>query len=226
MEIEKLENILEAILFASGDGISVKDLQEMLELQKSEIKKAVAKLTEKYGNDSGIKLLTYSDKLQFGTNPIYQDSVARVLSPIIERQLSNSALETIAIIAYSQPVTRLEIEQIRGVNCDYTLQVLLKHDLIMAVGRKDAVGKPILFGTTEKFLKRFQLESLEHLPDYGSLLENIKILAEKAVAEPVQKEPSGLYNEFEINHDDNADNPSADQIPDFLKDEPDIEKID
>ena len=207
MQIEKLENIIEAILFASGNGIAISELTDRLELQKSEVNRAISTLKVKYGGDSGVRLLTYGGKIQFGTNPAYADSVTQVLSQIKEKELSAAALETIAIIAYRQPVTRLEIEQIRGVNCDYAVQVLLKHNMIEAVGRKDVVGKPILFGTTEDFLKRFQISGLSELPDYEQLLENIKVLNEKRAA-PI--EAKGLYNEFEIPEDAHANIDKAD----------------
>ena len=131
-----------------------------------------------------------------------------------EKELSNAALETVAIVAYKQPVTRLEIEQIRGVNCDYAVQVLLKHNLIEVVGRKDVVGKPLLFGTTDMFLKRFQIESIEQLPDYEQLLASIKVLEEGNAAKP---EEVSLYNEFEL--------PEEEETPDFLEAETDLQKI-
>ncbi|MCL2062277.1 MAG: SMC-Scp complex subunit ScpB [Firmicutes bacterium] len=232
MQIEKLQHIIEAILFLSGGGVLISDLQENLGLQKSEINKAVAALKEKYGGESGVRLLQYNNKLQFGTNPDYAESVSRLLTPIKEKELSSAALETIAVIAYRQPVTRLEIEQVRGVNCDYTVQVLLKHNLIEVVGRKEAVGKPLLFGTTESFLKRFQISSLSELPDYEQLLESIKILNESFAAP--QEPQAGLYNEFEIPEDapENSANtppteptPETEEIPDFLLNAENLQKI-
>ncbi|MCL2797242.1 MAG: SMC-Scp complex subunit ScpB [Firmicutes bacterium] len=210
MEIEKLENILEAILFVSGEGISLAALTESLGMQKSEMNRAVASLKEKYGGASGVRLISFAGKIQLASNPDYADSVAGVLRPMKEKELSNAALETIAIVAYRQPVTRLEIEQIRGVNCDYSVQVLLKHGLIEAVGRKGCVGKPILFGTTDAFLKRFQISSLNELPDYEDLLESIKVLNLTKSA-PAAGEAAGLYNEFEIPEPDSAPpNPAVD----------------
>jgi segregation and condensation protein B len=230
MEIEKLENIIEAILFVSGNGLSVAELTERLGLQKSEINRALASLKLKYGGVSGIRLLTFGGKIQFGTNPDYADSVAGILSPIQERELSTAALETIAIVAYRQPVTRLEIEEIRGVNCDYTVQVLLKHNLIEVVGRKEAVGKPLLFGTTEAFLKRFQISDLSELPDYEELLERIRVINERKT-EPTEAEAKdSIYNEFEIPEEAPApDSPPApfpdEEIPDFLKGEENLKKV-
>ncbi|MCI8595993.1 MAG: SMC-Scp complex subunit ScpB [Clostridia bacterium] len=214
MEIEQLDEIIEALLLVSGEGISMSEIVELLELQQSEVKQSVARLKKKYGGKCGIHLLNYNGKIQFGSNPAYADAISSVLNPIKEKELSNAALETVAIVAYKQPVTRLEIEQIRGVNCDYAVQVLLKHNLIEVVGRKDVVGKPLLFGTTDMFLKRFQIESIEQLPDYEQLLASIKVLEEGNAAKP---EEVSLYNEFEL--------PEEEETPDFLEAETDLQKI-
>ena len=214
MEIEQLDEIIEAVLLVSGEGISMSEIVELLELQQSEVKQSVARLKKKYGGKCGIHLLNYNGKIQFGSNPAYADAISSVLNPIKEKELSNAALETVAIVAYKQPVTRLEIEQIRGVNCDYAVQVLLKHNLIEVVGRKDVVGKPLLFGTTDMFLKRFQIESIEQLPDYEQLLASIKVLEEGNAAKP---EEVSLYNEFEL--------PEEEETPDFLEAETDLQKI-
>ncbi|MBR2967990.1 MAG: SMC-Scp complex subunit ScpB [Clostridia bacterium] len=207
MEIEKLDNALEALLFVSGDGLKISDIAEQLELQKSEINNAIKRLKEKYSGESGIHLITYNGKAQLSSNPSYAEVVSQVLNPIKEKALSSATLETIAIIAYKQPITRLELESIRGVNCDYVIQVLLKHNLIEVVGRKDVIGKPLLFGTTDEFLKRFQIESIKDLPDYEQLLENIKIIS----MEYDSDEQKGLYNEFEL--------PQEEEIPEFLQGE-------
>lgn len=193
MNLDNLDEVLEALLFISGDGLKISDITELLELQKTEIDAAIKRLKQKYGGKSGIHLITYNGKVQFGSNPEYADVVASVLNPIKEKELSNATLETIAIIAYKQPVTRLEVEKIRGVNSDYALQVLLKAGLIAVVGRKDVVGKPLLFGTTDEFLKRFRIESIEQLPDYEQLLENIKLIDAES-----GEDSKSLYNEFEI----------------------------
>ena len=164
-------------------------------------------------------MLTYNGKVQFASNPEHSDVVACVLNPIRERDLSSAALETIAIIAYRQPVTRLDIEQIRGVNSEYTVQMLLKNNLIEVVGRKEAPGKPLLFGTTDEFLKRFRLEKLSDLPDYETLLESIKIIG------GASDESKSIYNEFEIPEEEVATALAEEEIPDFLADEPDLQKI-
>lgn len=219
IDVSMLDEIVESLLFLSGNGLKVADIAAQLEVKTSDVNAAVKRLKEKYGGKSGIHLLSYNGKIQFASNPAYSDVIACVLNPIRERDLSNAALETIAIIAYRQPVTRLDIEQIRGVNSEYTVQMLLKNNLIEVVGRKEAVGKPLLFGTTDEFLKRFQLESLDELPDYETLLESIKVIGEK------NDESRSIYNEYEIPDEETSELPSEEEIPDFLKDEKDLQKI-
>lgn len=219
IDVSMLDEIVESLLFLSGNGLKVADIAAQLEVKTSDVNAAVKRLKEKYGGKSGIHLLSYNGKIQFASNPAYSDVIACVLNPIRERDLSNAALETIAIIAYRQPVTRLDIEQIRGVNSEYTVQMLLKNNLIEVVGRKEAVGKPLLFGTTDEFLKRFQLESLDELPDYETLLESIKVIGEKS------DESRSIYNEYEIPDEETPELPSEEEIPDFLKDEKDLQKI-
>ncbi len=187
--MENLENVIESILFVAGEPVQVSDLIVKFELKQKQIDKAVEKLQEKYDGKSGIKLLSFNGKLQFSSNADYVDYVTTVLNPIRQRNLTKATLETIAIIAYKQPVTRLEIEEIRGVNCDYAINILLEHKLIEIVGRKDAVGKPALFGTTDEFLKRFDISGIGDLPDYDSLLANIQKIRENY--------SDALFNRFE-----------------------------
>lgn len=174
--MEKLENILEALLFVSGQAVDINDIAAKTDATKKQIMAAAENLKQKYSGDSGIHILIFNNKLQFCSNPGYAFVVEAVLNPIKERELSKAMLEVCSIIAYKQPITRLEIEEIRGVNCDYALSMLLKHNIIEVVGRKDALGKPLLYGTTDEFLKRFQISSLDELPDYEEVLGRIKVL--------------------------------------------------
>ena len=186
---DELENVIEAILFVAGQGVEIAEISEKLEVPADKIKKAIEKLKEKHAGD-GINVITYKNSVQLCSKPDYAEDIASVLNPIREKQLTKAALETAAIIAYKQPVTRLDIEQIRGVNSDYALQVLMNFKLVEVVGRKDAVGKPLLFGTTDEFLKRFELENINDLPDYEELLERIEVLH--------QEFNDGLYRSTEI----------------------------
>ena len=199
---KNLPSIVEAIMFVAGNGVAIKDIAEKLKLEEQEVLDAVEILKQKYNEDSGIQIITYKNKIQFCTNPELADPISVVLNPIRERALTKTALETVAIIAYQQPITRLEIENIRGVSSDYAIQLLLTHNLIEVVGRKDVVGKPLLFGTTDEFLKRFELESLEQLPKYEELLEQIKVLYEGTDNE-------SIYNEFEVVSLDEEDETEA-----------------
>ena len=173
--LEKLTNIIESILFVSGTQVAISDIAEKLEVTDKEIMSCVKSLQDKYNGESGIQLLTFNKKLQFCSNPAYADEVSSVLNPIKEKELSKSMLEVAAIIAYKQPVTRIDLEEIRG-NSEYAVQKLLELGVIEPVGRKDAVGKPVLFGTTDKFLKRFQISSLDELPDYEDLINKIQLV--------------------------------------------------
>ncbi len=173
---EKLTNIIESILFVSGTQVSVADITEKLQITEKQLNSAVKALQEKYSGESGIQLITFNKKLQFCSNPEYAEEVASVLNPIREKELSKSMLEVAAIIAYKQPVTRIDLEELRGGNSEYAIQKLLELGVIEPVGRKDAVGRPVLFGTTDKFLKRFQISSLDELPKYEELIEQIHLL--------------------------------------------------
>ena len=173
---EKLTNIIESILFVSGSPVSTADIAEKLEITEKQVLDAVKKLQkEKYCEDSGIQILIFNKKLQFSSNPDYADEVSSVLNPIKEKELSRSMLEVAAIIAYKQPVTRIDLEEIRG-NSEYAVQKLLELGMIEPVGRKDAVGRPVMFGTTDNFLKRFQISSLDELPDYEELIGKIQLI--------------------------------------------------
>lgn len=175
--MDNLVNIIEAILFVAGEGVQYFDIADKLEISEKEVKKAVEQLKERYeSTNSGIKVITYNNKAQLSTNQDYINEVTVVLNPIKEKQLTKAVLEVLAIIAYKQPVTRLDVENVRGVNCDYAVSTLLDNNIIEVVGRKDAVGKPLLFGTTDLFLKRFNLNSIEDLPDYDELINRIKVI--------------------------------------------------
>ena len=205
--METLASIIESILFVSGDAVAVKDISEKLCLTDKEVLSIAEKLQkEKYNADSGIHLLIFNKKLQFGTNKNNAESVATVLNPIKERELSRSMLEVAAIIAYKQPVTRMDLEEIRNCSCEYALQNLIKLGVVEVVGRKDSIGHPALFGTTDNFLKRFQISSLDELPDYDGLIDKIKKLHGDDDAYLFKKD---VYNEAD-DPEYNGENQAAD----------------
>lgn len=175
--MEKLTQIIEALIFASGKGISKQDILTSLpEITNKQLDNAIAEIQAKYSGDSGIVLITFAGKYQFATNATYGDKISEILLPIKEKELSKALLETLSIIAYKQPITRAEIEDVRGLNSEYSVQMLSKLNLIEVVGRKDAVGRPSLYATTDEFLKKFNLTSLDDLPEYDSLVNRIKII--------------------------------------------------
>ena len=235
--LEKLTNIIESILFVSGTQVAVADIIDKLEVTEKEINEAVKILKNKYSGNSGVQLLSFNKKLQFCSNPEYAEEVSSVLNPIKERELSKSMLEVAAIIAYKQPVTRIDLEEIRG-NSEYAVQKLLELGVIEPVGRKDAVGKPVLFGTTDKFLKRFQISSLDELPDYDELINRIQLIRGDKTDDDgylykkdIYQEETAVSEDVSVTHnnksaDEDFDLPDIDEeeIPDFLKGE-DIEKF-
>ncbi len=233
--MERLTNTIEAILFASGKGVPIADIAEKLEVTEGEVKKSLKELRERYGEDGGIVLLEFNKKAQLGSNPKYKEGVSAVLNPIREKELTRTILETVAIIAYKQPITRTEIELLRGLNSDYAVNALLELKLIYPCGRKDAVGRPVLFATTDEFLKRFKLNSLADLPDYDALMAAITRSEEHDTYLYARDE---LHEEGEGQGDTarpaapSEDDAPADaggyEIPDFLRglDDADIVKID
>lgn len=176
--MENISKVVEAIIFSSGQPIHKKDLCEKIpELTTQELNKIVKELQKKYSDESGVLLVEFNGKLQFTSNPRYGDTVADVLTPLKEKSLTKTLLEVLSTIAYKQPITKLEIEDMRGgVNSEYAITGLLKAGLIEAVGRKKAVGNPILYGTTDEFLKKFEISSLEELPDLVEVMEKIQLI--------------------------------------------------
>ena len=211
---KELKEIILSILFVSGDGLDKDFILQKLEISPKELDSVIEELCKEYSGEKGIHIIKYKNKVQLTSNPLYADFISEVLNPVREKSLTRAALETLAIIAYKQPITKLEIEDIRRVNCDYAVQILVDQNMIEVVGRKDAVGKPLLFATTENFLKRFNLEDLGQLPDYEQLLERIKVINEEEKEEP---QSDSLYNEFEL---------KTEELPDSLKDEDELRHVD
>lgn len=175
--MDSLKEIIESILFVAGEPVDFADIADKLDLDINLVIDAAKELQkDKQDSFSGIQIQIFNNKAQLCSNPNYIEKVTEVLNPIKEKALTKAVLEAAAIVAYKQPITRLEIEQVRGVNSDYAVNILIENHLIEVVGRKDALGKPLLFGTTDTFLKRFNLESLDQLPDYDELLDRIKVI--------------------------------------------------
>ena len=214
--MNNLKEIIKATLFVAGDGVDKDEILSKLEIDKKTLEKAVNELKDEFCGDNGIHIIEYKNKIQLCSNPNYAEQISVVLNPIREKALTKAALETVAIIAYKQPITKLEIEEIRKINsADYAIQVLLDNKMIEIVGRKDAVGKPYMFGTTDEFLKRFNLKNLEDLPDYEQLLERIDVIRSETYDNQLSSD--GLYRDYDV--------PEEEEIPDFLKNEQDIKQI-
>lgn len=162
----KLENVLESIIFVSGDeGISLKKICEVLEKSEEEVLKIVDALKKEYNKDNhGISLELLGENYKFVTKKECHEYLEKLVEVEENGILSQSALETLAIIAYNEPITRIQIDEIRGVNSSYVVRKLLFRDLIKEVGRSDLPGKPFLYSTTSKFLDYFGLSSIEELP--------------------------------------------------------------
>jgi segregation and condensation protein B len=165
-----LRRIIEALLFTSSEPLSLKAISQLLpEWSVEELKRALSELVEEWKKlDLSFGLQEVGGGYQFRTLPEYSPWIRR-LKKVVPIKLSQAALETLAIVAWKQPISRGEIEQIRGVDSGHVLGVLLEKGLIKPVGRKEAPGRPLLYGTTEKFLELFGLRSLKDLPSLKEL---------------------------------------------------------
>lgn len=156
---------IEAILFVAGEPVRVDDLSKALNVPIRTVENEIIKLKDEYDfHQRGFTLKRFGRQVQLATRALYAADVVHLLQPVQKQSLTQAAMETLAVVAYKQPVTRAEVEQVRGVKCDYSIQSLMKKELIMEVGRKEALGRPILYGTTDQFLSHFGLTSLEDLP--------------------------------------------------------------
>ena len=167
MNREKLEAIIEGVLFAIGDAVSMDKLSEVVGVEKDKLVEIVTQMAKKYDEDKnrGVRIIRLEDSFQLCTKTELYEYVRMFIERKGRNSLSNAALEVLSIVAYNQPVTRSTIEFIRGVNSDGSLAKLVELGLVDEVGRLDAPGRPVLFGTTEEFLRCFSISSLENLPE-------------------------------------------------------------
>ena len=180
MEWTKAKAIIESVLFAMGETVEISKLAELIEEDVRTTKKILAEMAESYeAQDRGIELAWFNTSVQLCTKAEYYEYLIKLAKAPRKMTLSDAVLETLSIVAYKQPVTRLEIEKVRGVSCDFAINKLLEYDLITELGRLDAPGRPIMFGTTEQFLRSFGVKSLEELPEMSMVqLEEFKAQAE------------------------------------------------
>lgn len=174
---------MEAILFTMGESVEVSRLAEVIEEDVKKTKEILADMKARYEQEErGITLIELEDAVQLCTKADMYEYLIKIAKTPRKFVLTDTLMETLSIVAYKQPITRLEIEKIRGVSCDHAVNRLVEFNLIKEVGRKDAPGRPLLFGTTEEFLRSFGVKSLDELPELNAVqVEEFKQQAEAEV---------------------------------------------
>lgn len=183
VERKKAEAAIEAILFAVGDSVETEKIAKAIEQDKDTTKKIIYHMMDRYREeDRGIQIIELEDSFQLCTKNELYEYLIRVAKQPRKIVLTDVVMETLSIIAYKQPITKLEIEKIRGVKCDHAVNKLVEYGLVTELGRLDAPGRPILFGTTEAFLRHFGVNSLEELPSLDPVqIEDFKAEAEEEI---------------------------------------------
>lgn len=184
MERIRAEAVIEAVLFTMGESVEISRLAELIEEDVRTTKSILKDMAEKYEEeDRGIVLTQFDSAVQLCTKAEMYEYLIKIAKTPKKMTLTDAVLETLSIIAYKQPVTRVEIERVRGVSCDHAINKLLEYDLITELGRLDAPGRPLLFGTTEQFLRCFGVKSIEELPELNPVqVEEFKQQAEAEIA--------------------------------------------
>lgn len=166
MEIKEVKAIIEAVLFAAGDPVPLEKLSDITECDKNTLRSVIQNMMYEWDREvRGIQIREVEGSYFMCTRPLYYEYAGKLFESRQKQGLSQASMEVLAIVAYNQPVTRADIEKVRGVSCDYAISKLQERNLIFEAGRMDAPGKPILFETTEEFLKSFGFRSLDDLPD-------------------------------------------------------------
>ena len=169
-----MKSALESMMFVWGEPLDIKEAAEALDADKKEVYQCCRELQEEYEQQGrGIVIKEVNRSFQFVTRKENLDYIKRLCTPVKHRRLSQSALEVLAIVAYKQPVTKGEIEAVRGIKCDRVIEGLMKKGLVAEAGRADTVGRPILYGTTDEFLRNFGFSSLKELPHIGDIEEAV-----------------------------------------------------
>ncbi|MCR5272215.1 MAG: SMC-Scp complex subunit ScpB [Lachnospiraceae bacterium] len=185
MERDRMRATVEAILFTMGESVEPERIAKAMEWSKDETIEIINELAKEYeDNGRGIQIIELDGMYQMCTNKDMYDDLIKIASQPKKHVLTDVLLETLSIIAYKQPVTKTEIEKIRGVSCDHAVSKLVEYNLVTELGRLDAPGRPMLFGTTEEFLRSFGVHTLDELPEVSPMqVEEFKIEAEKEAAE-------------------------------------------
>jgi segregation and condensation protein B len=183
VEINKLEGVIEAILFTMGESVELNKIAAAIEHDEETTRKIIHRMMDKYeAEDRGVRIIELEDAFQMCTKTQMYEYLIRVAKQPKKYVLTDVLLETLSIIAYKQPVTKIEIEKIRGVKSDHAVNKLVEYNLVCEKGRMEAPGKPILFGTTEEFLRRFSIQSVEDLPSLNpEQMESFKEEAEEEI---------------------------------------------
>lgn len=182
MTISESEGAIEAVLFATGEAVSISRIADGIGQDVKTASGIIRNLADKYENENrGIHIIEINGSYQMCTNPNYYEYIQALLKNPQKKVLTQSLIETLAIIAYKQPVTKAQIEEIRGVNADHAVNKLMEYNLVIEKGRLDAPYKPILFGTSDEFLKYFGFKNLESLPELPQNTDVFKAEAENEV---------------------------------------------
>ena len=183
MEQKSYKSIIEAVLFTMGKSVDLEKIAAAIELENDETKRYIEELAEEYReNERGMQIMELDGAYQMCTSQNTYEYLIRIAKQPKKHVLTDVLLETLSIIAYKQPVTKAEIEKIRGVSCDHSVSKLVEYNLVEELGRLDAPGRPMLFGTTEEFLRSFGIHSLEELPEMSPLqIEEFKQEAEAEI---------------------------------------------
>lgn len=181
MEKEKQKAVLEAILFTMGESVELSKLAEVIEADKKETKALLYEMKEEMAaGNRGVDIVELDDSFQMCTKTELYEYLIKIAKSQTKYVLTDTLLETLSIIAYKQPVTKADIEKVRGVNCDHAVNRLVEFNLVKELGRLEAPGRPLLFGTTEEFLRSFGVKSIEELPEWNPVqLEEMKEQAEQ-----------------------------------------------
>jgi segregation and condensation protein B len=164
--LENIDKAIEAILFVAGDAVMQSDIAQALDFSELYVSNTIDNMIKaRKDDDSGIQIVRVGEKVQLTTNKAYEGYIKKLFMPDSKYVITNAAIETLSIVAYNQPITRGEIEQVRGVSCTYSLNALLNKGLIYESGRKETIGYPKLYKTTDEFLRHFDISSVNELPE-------------------------------------------------------------
>lgn len=200
-EISKIEAVIEAVLFTMGNSVEVERIAAAIDHDVDTTRKIVHNMMDKYNQgDRGVKIIELDNSFQMCTKPEYYENLIKVASQPKKYTLSDVILETLSIIAYKQPITKMEIEKIRGVSCEHAVNRLVEYGLVKELGRLDAPGRPMLFGTSEEFLRTFGVQSIDELPIISEdLVEKFKDEAEMEIAaDKLEEETNSDENQLTL----------------------------